>query len=411
MLLWFKMGWRNLWRNRRRTIIEIVSIAGSVMLGVAWNNLAIGSYTKMIDDGVKMGSGHIGIYHPDYLEMRKTEQVVDAAAIVPEIEKIEEVEGIYPRLNVPGLVRSARESRSSMLMGIDFDREKSINPLLADKRIDDGGLPDPSKREALIGYRLARELDLDIGSKFVIMAQGRDGDIVSGLYRVSGLLHTNVQDIDTGAVLVDRKKLGDLIGRPGSAHEIAIMLPSHRMIEEVLPKVQAVVADLSGTEAFPWNEAMKSLADSVELDHAALKIMVFILYVIVGIGTINTLLMSVMERTREFGVVRAIGVNRSGIRKMVLSEATVLAVVGVLIGVGLGMLIGVYTHNYGIDLSGAIDEQGMGGVLFEPIMYSAWDWYGMFVLGLGMMIVAILASLYPTHYVLRIQPSEAMRKY
>jgi len=411
MKLWFKLGWRNLWRNRRRTIIEIVSISGSVMLGVFWNNLAIGSYDKMINDGVKMGSGHIGIYHPDYLEMRKTEQVVDAGAIVPEIAKIGRVVHIFPRLHVPGLVRSARESRASMIMGIDFDREKAVNPLLADKRIVDGGLPDPEKREALIGDKLATELDIGVGKKLVVMAQGADGEIVSGLYRVSGLVHTNIQELDAGAVIVDRRKLGALTGYGDKAHEIAIMLSRHKMIGEVLPDIERIVSNHPPASAFRWEVAMKSLSDMVELDHAGLKIMVFILYVIVGIGTINTLLMSVMERTREFGVIRAIGVNRSGVRKMVLSEAAVLSFVGVLIGVGLGSLIGLYTHFHGIDLSGAIDEQGVGGTLFEPIMFSVWDWYSTAVLGIGMMIIAILASFYPTHYVLRIQPSEAMRRY
>ena len=134
-MIWFKLGWRNLWRNRRRTIIELVSIGGSVFLGVAWNNLAVGIYDKMIDDGVRMGSGHIGIYHHEYLELRKTEQTFEIGNLVSELESDPDVSGVYPRLHVPGLVRSSRDSRASGLMGIDFEREKSTNPLLAQKRI------------------------------------------------------------------------------------------------------------------------------------------------------------------------------------------------------------------------------------------------------------------------------------
>jgi ABC-type lipoprotein release transport system permease subunit len=162
-------------------------------------------------------------------------------------------------------------------------------------------------------------------------------------------------------------------------------------------------------EAFTWDEAMTELADSVNYDHAALEVTIVILYVIVGIGTINTLLMSVMERTREFGVIRAIGTSKANIRKMVFSEALVLGLVGVSLGMVLAVVVGLYTSTHGIDFSSIMEEQGMGGVLIEPIIRSTWDVSGMFMLGCGMLIVSLLASLYPVHHVMKIEPSEAMR--
>ncbi len=165
-MIWFKLGWRNLWRNRRRTIIELLSIGGSVFLGVSWNNLAVGTYDKMIDDGVRMGSGHIGIYHSNYLELRKTEQVINADEIVSELERDPDEKGVYPRLHVPGLIRSSRESRASGMIGIDFEREKTINPLLESKRIVEGALPtSENKNGALVGEKLARELGIGVGNR------------------------------------------------------------------------------------------------------------------------------------------------------------------------------------------------------------------------------------------------------
>ena len=411
-MIWFKLGWRNLWRYKRRTIIELVSIGGSVFLAVWWNNLAVGMYDKLVDDGVRMGSGHIGIYHRDYLELRKTEQVIEATGLVTELERDPDVAGVFPRLNVPGLVRSSHESRAAGMMGMDFERETGSNPLLESKRLVSGALPSQDmKREAVIGEILACELGLEVGNKFVFMVQGADGEIVSALLRVSGILRTNIREIDAGMIMMDRRRLGEIIGYKDSAHEIAVMLKSHRLIKNSMPRIKAIAGHYPDAEAYPWDDAMPALASSIHMDHAGLQITVIILFVIVGIGTVNTLLMSVMERTREFGMIRAIGVSKAGIRKMVVSEAFVLACAGVGSGMVLGIIAGFYFQAHGIDFSGIIDEQGMGGTLYEPIMYSGWDIPGMIVIGAGMVFIALLASFYPAHHVLKINPSDAMRIY
>ena len=121
--------------------------------------------------------------------------------------------------------------------------------------------------------------------------------------------------------------------------------------------------------------------------------------------------MSVMERTREFGVIRAIGLNKKNIRKIVLSEALVLSVTGIVIGVVLAILAGLYTSTKGIDYSSVMEDQGAAGTLIDPIMYSGWDWISVVVLGVGMIALALLASLYPAHHIMKIRPSDAMRKY
>ena len=410
-MLWLKLGWRNLWRNRRRSVIELVSIGGSVFLGVIWNNIAVGSYDDMIDNGVRMGSGHIGIYHTGYLEERKTEQlVVNVDQLVREVSGIPGVVDVFPRLQVPGLVNSARESRGTGILGMDIDREKATNPIIAEKRIIAGTLPE-SGNTALLGVDLARELDLEVGNKFVIMAQDINGEIASRLFRVAGIVRTNVSELDASVVIVDRGALGDFIGSPDSAHEVAVILRNHTLIPQVYPRIEEIVKNYPGAAAYRWQDAMKDLAASIQIDHVGLVVMVIILYSIVGIGTVNTILMSIMERSREFGVIRAIGLNRMGIRKIVITEAFVLACAGVVCGYIASILLGLYTSIHGIDMSGLISEQSIGGILFEPILYSAWDIRSMAVMGVGMILIALAASLYPAHYVLKIRPAEAMRKY
>ena len=411
-MLWIKMGWRNLWRNRRRSLIELTSIAGSIFLAVFVNNLAVGSYDKMVDDGVLMGSGHIGLYRSNFLELRKTELTMEAATLISAVEKEPAVKAVYPRLHVPGLIRSSRDSRTAIVVGLDIDREKDSNPILKADKIVEGKLPSQNgSKEALMGEVLARELGLKVGKKFVIMVQGSDGEIASSLFRVSGLIRTNARMIDAAMVIVPRNIMGDVIGRRDSAHEIAIILHNHKLIKKALPGIRNIARTQSDVEAFRWEKAMPGMANAIRMDHVGFQIMVVFMYLIVGIGTINTLLMSVMERTREFGVIRSIGLSRQGIRKIVLSEAFVLAVTGVVIGMTLAIAAGLYTSRKGIDYSFAMKDQGVANTLVDPIMYSGWDWISMAVLGGGMILLALAASLYPARYILKIRPSEAMRKY
>jgi ABC-type antimicrobial peptide transport system permease subunit len=156
---------------------------------------------------------------------------------------------------------------------------------------------------------------------------------------------------------------------------------------------------------------MPSLAGTIRVDHAGLQITVIFLYLIVGIGTINTQLMSVMERTREFGIVRTLGLERRRILGMIFSEAFVLGLTGVTIGAALTILLGIYTSTQGIDFTAMTKVQGIGGTLFEPIIYTGWDWLSMIVLGLAMIFLALAASLYPAWHVLRIRPADAIRSY
>ena len=205
--------------------------------------------------------------------------------------------------------------------------------------------------------------------------------------------------------------LAGVIGKSDSAHEIAVILKDHKMVDAMLPALDNIADTGNDIKAFSWESAMPELANAVKMDHIGLQIMVVFMYLIVGIGTINTLLMSVMERTREFGVIRAIGLNKKHIRKIVFSEAFVLSVTGVVIGIVLAILGGLYTSTKGIDYSGLMEDQSAAGTLIDPVMYSGWDWITVVVLGVGMVLLALAASLYPAHHIMKIRPSDAMRKY
>lgn len=408
-MIWFRIAWRNLWRNRRRTSIQLAAIAGSLFLALFYHHIAIGMYADMISDGVRSGSGHVGLYHARYLEDRKVSDTVPAALLVPLLAKEPGVEAVYPRLHVPGLLRSSRNSRPVVGLGLDLEREAARNPFLDPANLVAGSLPD-GPGEVVIGEALAQELQVKVGKKVVWMAQDAQGEVASKLFKVSGILKTGVKAIDSGTVLASREALAAVIGREGHAHEIAVMLDGPEAIAGMLPRLKAIASQGEATETYPWQQAMPNLAAIIEWGNAETRMIVGILFLLVGIGTLNTMLMSVMERTREFGVIRALGVHKDSIRVMVMAEALVLGLFGSAIGVALAGLLGLYTSTVGMDFSAMYQDMDLGGVALDPVIRTGWDWSMVLGLSLGMIGLSVLASLYPAQRALAIRPADAMRK-
>ncbi len=413
-MIWLKLGWRNLRRNPRRTAIEVLSVAGSIFIAVLFQNFATGSYAKMIEDGTQMASGHIGFYADGYLEDRQASLSFSVDELLADLESEPGVRDVYPRAYIPGLVQSSRQSRPTVILGIDFERERELNPMLLAQRFVDGGVPEADSRgtpEAVIGVTLAEELGLKVGKKFVVMAQGPDGEIQRRLMRVGGIVKTGVREIDAATVIAPRGGLGIFLGEGNRAHEVAVMLDDIKLIDETLPRLKQLTAGKPGVDAYHWEEAMPQLADMIRMDRAQIQIVVVILFALVGIGTINTLLMSVMERVREFGLLRALGVNRMGVRKMLFGEAFVLASAGIGLGLGVALLLNVYLSTKGIDFTALMEGQSVGGLMVDPVMRSGWDIPRMAVMTAGMFLIALLAALYPAQRALKVLPSEAMRRY
>jgi ABC-type lipoprotein release transport system permease subunit len=404
-----QLAWRNLWRNRRRTLITLAAISLSVMLVQAFHNLSFGVYARMIDSGVRAGAGHLAVYRGDYVQSRDEKLAYDPRELVGEISQIPGVEAVLPRLYLPGLAQSSRESRGIVLTGVDPAAELRINPFLK-KLPPEKMLRDAAGRDAVIGARLLRELKIEEGSKFVVTVQNRDGELVNELFRVRGVVETGIKELDTSLILVGRERAAAMGGVPGGVHELATILRRAADEATVFPAVETLVKGRPELNAVGWEKAMPNLANSIKLDYASQKFIFVVILLIVTIGVVNTLLMSVMERLREFGVILALGATPGRLRRMVLAEALVLGVAAILLGSLLGALATCYLVEVGINLRAFVPETlEFGGVVFEPVLRAAWDlpWMGriaLYVVGL-----VLLASLYPAVKAGRTRPAEAMR--
>lgn len=411
-MFWLKMGWRNLWRNRGRTFLQVLAIAGGLMIGIFFRNLAAGSYEKMIFDGTRSGSGHVGLYHQDYFRDRKTISCFSPAGILARLQENPMVRNVFPRLIVPGLIQSSRESNGTLLLGLDIETEKTVNPLLKRQNLTAGTFPvGDQKTNLLIGSGLAQRLQVKVGNKLVVTFQDAEATFSNHLFRVAGIFHTGITQFDRDVALVDRQTLAKAFGKTEVVHEIAVVLEDRHTLPEFLNWVRGQ-GNLPGqVQAYPWMEAMPELYGAIRLDGVAFEIMMGILFFLIGIGTVNTLLMSVTERTREFGLLRALGLNSSGIQKTVFAEALVLGILGVTLGVMLGCAASSYTYRYGLDLSRLIGKTEVAGILVDPLIFSIWDLSSMTFFAIVMMIMVVLTSIYPTHRALKIRPAEAMRQH
>ncbi|MDH3455009.1 MAG: ABC transporter permease, partial [Desulfuromonadales bacterium] len=293
------LAWRNLWRNRRRTIITLAAIAFSIMLVQALHNLSAGVYAGMVDSGVRAGSGHIAVYRQHYLASREETLHFKDDSLVSEIEAIDGVELALPRLYIPALAQSSRESRGIMLIGVDPQRERQINPFLKTLPAD-AMVRSADSRDAVVGVRLLDELQIKPGQKFVVTAQHQDGTLHSELLHVRGVVSSGMKDIDSSLILVGRERAGLLSGSSSSVHELAVILSNPGDEAQVHEKITALLGAHPGIEAVSWQRAMPNLADAIKLDYASQKFIFVIILLIVSIGVVNTLLMSVMERMREF---------------------------------------------------------------------------------------------------------------
>ena len=405
------LAWKNLWRNRRRTIITLAAIAFSVMLVQALHNLSYGVYAGMVDSGVRAGSGHIAVYQEGYLDSREETLYFEDGDLIDQITAISGVEQVLPRLYIPALAQSSRESRGVLLIGVDPQRERQINPFLKSLP-DEGMVRAADSRDAVVGARLLDELQIKPGQKFVVTAQHRDGTLHSELLHVRGVVRSGMKDIDSSLILIGRERAGLLTGNVAAVHELAVILSNPDDEGAVLGDIAARLGNYPGTEAVSWERAMPNLANAIKLDYASQKFIFLIILLIVTIGVVNTLLMSVMERMREFGVILALGSRPLTLRGMIMLEALSLGLLAAAIGSLLGCLATWYLADVGINLAAFVPETlEFGGVVFDPVIRASWNPAWMIRIAGYVVGLTLLAALYPAIKAGRITPVEGMRHH
>jgi len=404
-----KMAWRNIWRNPRRTVLTISAITFASLILIFMLSFQFGSYETMINSSVKISTGHIQIQAKGYQEKKSMRLVVsDPGKIAGLLEKIPDIEAYTFRANGFSLVSSRERSYGVLVTGIDPEKEANVSTIKT--LIRKGSfLSRNDTNQAIIGKLLAQNLRVTVGDELTILGQGRDGSIAATVVTVKGIFSSGIDVFDRSTLQIPLKDFQAVYNMRGAVHEIII---SGRSLKSVAAIKKSITKSLYNeglgetTVVLDWMELMPGLLQGIQMDLFSGIIMYVILIFVVAFSILNTFLMSIFERTREFGVLMAIGTTPGRLIKLVLIESMSLTMVGIVMGILFGSLITLFFQYHGIDLSGAgelMRQYGIPGKL-HPRLSCATALIG----PTAVFVITFLAALFPAFKIRKFKPVEAM---
>jgi len=405
-----KMAWRNIWRHPRRAILTMAAIAFATLLLIFMLSWQFGSYDTMINAAVKVHTGHLQVQAEGYNEQRAMRLVVpDPAAVSRILDETPGVASYAARASAFSLVSSKERTYGVAVMGIDPEREAEVTTLK--QLIRQGSyLSERDADHALVGELLAKNLRVGVGDELVLLGQGRDGSIAATVVRVKGIFSYGQDEFDRNVIYLPLPYFQEVYSMRGAVHEVAVLCISR----EAVPRIKQAVAtginkiDTKSTlVVLDWMELMPGLIQSIQIDLVSGLIMYVILIIVVAFSILNTFLMVIFERTREFGVFMAMGTTPGRLTRLLLLESTTLTMLGTVIGIIAGSLVTWYFQIHGIIISGTSEmmrQYGLPERIYPQLSALS------IAVGAGLvLVITLVAALYPALKVRRLQPVEAMR--
>ncbi len=403
------MAWRNIWRNPRRSILTIAAIAFASLLLVFMLSWQFGSYATMIDAVVKVQTGHLQIQAKGYNEERETRQVVpDPELITSRFDQIPGIAAWTWRGQAFALAASEKRTYGALVTGIDPAREASVSRIRDFVREGDF-LDGSDPYTALVGSLLAGNLKVGLGDEITLLGQGRDGSTAATVVMVKGIFNSGQDELDRNALYMTLPAFQETFTMGKAVHEIVILaddLEDIPQIRATLRKDIAAVGESDALVVLTWSELMPGVLQSIKIDLVSGFIFYLILIVIIAFSILNTFLMVLFERTREFGVLLALGTTPGRLSRLLLIESTAMTLLGVVIGIVLGSLVTAYFEVHGIVISGTGDMLRQFGL--PERMYPDLSALSI-VIGSGIvLVITLLTALYPAHKARRLEPVKAM---
>ena len=408
------IAWRNLWRNRRRTLLTLAAISFGLFLAILMTAMQDRSFADMIDSAAKMGGGHVTVQHPEYLDtptLTRTVERADQVVALAEADPL--VKRAVPRISGQAMVATAKASYGAFFVAYDPDVEDDTTLGFLDGTVDGELLAADSGNGIVLGKKLAKNLDVGLGDKVVYTMIDKEGEIVGALGRVRGLISTGASSVDAALVLIPIQHLrGQLQYGEHEATQVALFLEDSR---RSLLVADGLRDDLEPHgSALTWYDISPDLSGFIAMKVGGARFFEGVILILVAASIFNTLFVSVLERTREFGIQLAIGYSPGQIRAMVIWESLWLAITGVLLGGAFTYPLYAYLYENGIDISAQIEAAGtedleVAGVGFDTVLK-----VGIFPENVALIVGAIVistiaAGLYPAWRAGRVEPVEAIK--
>ncbi len=402
-----RMAWRNLWRNPRRTTLALAAIGLSVTLVLAYTSImrAYGQWIVETLTGPMLG--HVQVHAPLWRKDRLMERTLrDVDATLARLRRDPEIASATARVYAPALAAREEEGFAVVVMGIDSRAESGPARLLTEP-------VEPLRpREALIGRQLAELMNVRVGDEVAVVGQGVDGSLANDLFTVTGVVTTAVDLVNRQGILVELSEAQALFAMPDEAHEI-IIHARRPDAAAALSRRLAGASGFAGAEVLDWQALAPEMVTLVRIADLAGLLVLLLVFVAAAAGVANTMVMATFERTREFGMLLALGTHPSRLVQLVVAESIALGAVGALAGSLAGIVLVVITHRTGIDYSwlagGGPSELSFAGLRFSLRFYPALDAADVARAVAAVCVTSLVAATWPALRASRLHPVEALR--
>jgi ABC-type lipoprotein release transport system permease subunit len=398
-------AWRNLWRNKLRSFVIITAVTLGIFAGIFLISFMNGMLNARIQSIVGTEMSHIQIHKPGFLDNDQfTLQIMNADSILKIVKSTPNVVAASKRVIINSMVATAETGTGVKITGIDPEDEKKVTQI-SSKVFEGKYLDESGKNPVLISERLATKLKVGLKNKIIITVQDVNMNITGGAFRVVGIYRTDNLMFDDVNIYVRNSDIYRLTGLSGTeAHEIAVMLDKNDNSEATAKVLSGILPDL---EVKDWQQLSPEAGYLVSAMNQYMFIFLFIILLALSFGIVNTMLMVILERVHELGMLMAIGMNRVRVFFMIMLETVFLSLTGGVLGIIIGYAVSSYLGKVGIDLY--FWKEAFGELGYSTMVYTDIDSKTMILTSLMVIVAGILSSLYPAYKALKLNPSEAIR--
>jgi len=408
----FQIAWKNVWRNKLRSLIVILSITIGLFGGLFYLAFSNGMAEYQINSSIKTEISHIQIHNPAFLVNDEIKYAIDNPdEIMTKLKSIPNVKAVASRIKSMAMISSAATGTGVTLNGIDVEDEKQISDL--NTKVTKGSYFDSKLRNPIvIGKKLAKKLKVKVKSKVVVTIQDMNNNITYGAFKVAGIYDTHNSMFDLANAFVTKGDLANLLQFDNNkASQISLLLDNNESTEMVMAKIKNMFAEDINNKILTvrsWGEINPILKMLNEMTLQFTMIFVTIILVALSFGIINTMLMAIMERVREIGMLMAIGMSKAKVFLMIMLETVFLSITGGIIGLLISWVAVSITHRTGIDLSSV--AEGLNAIGYSSFVRPELGIVFYLLVGLLVIFTAIFASIFPARKALKLKPSEAIRQ-
>lgn len=399
------MAWKNLWRNKRRTLITVASIFFGVLLSTIMSSMQDGTYGNMIDMSVKLASGYLQVQHPDYQDNKSINNIfTPSEKLLESLGEIKEITSTSKRLESFALLSSGPNTRGGAVIGFEPAKDKETSNL--QNWISEGEFLESGDQGVLITYNIAKHLGLGVNDTIILISQGYHGVTAAGLYPVKGILEFSTPQMNSIGVFMDIKLAQEFYSAPGMITSLMIMVNDYTDVAPVERKLKHVTN--GDFNVLNWQELNPEVVQFIESDKSGGIVMKAILYIVIGFGIFGTIIMMVAERRRELGVMVAVGMQKFKLSMVLLYETILIGIIGVLSGFVASVPVILMLVDNPIELPAELAEAYVQ-YGFEPYMFFGTAPSVYLNQVITIFIITLIISLYPVLKVKNLKVTKSLR--